>query len=86
VPVCLPSKTFPRKESRQRGFRHSNFYATAYRDFEDLRKRLEEFIGRYYNQSWLHSALGYCSPAKFEEGVRTTQRAAYAAAITFIDG
>ena len=54
---------------------------------EDLQGRVEEFIERYYNQSRLHSALGYCSPAKFEEGVRTEQRAAYAAAaITFIDG
>jgi putative transposase len=61
--------------------------ATTYRDFEDLRTRLEEFIERYYNQSRLHSALGYGSPAKFEEGVRIKQRPAYAAAaITFIDG
>jgi len=29
--------------------------------------------GWYYNQSRLHSALGCCSPAKFEEGVRTEQ-------------
>jgi putative transposase len=61
--------------------------ATTYRDFEDLRTRLEKFIERYYNQSRLHSALGYGSPAKFEEGVRIKQRSAYAAAaITFIDG
>jgi hypothetical protein len=37
--------------------------------------------------SRLHSALGYCSPAEFKEGVPTKQKAAYAAAaITFIDG
>ena len=74
-------------ESFLKTLKREEIYATTYRDFEDLQKRLEEFIERYYNQSRLHSALGYCSPAKFEEGVRTEQRAAYAAAaITFIDG
>ena len=73
-------------ESFLKTLKREEIHATTYRDFEDLRKRLEEFIERYYNQSRLHSALAYCSPAKFEEGVRNKQRAACAAAITFIDG
>ena len=40
-----------------------------YKDLEDLRLHIAEFIERYYNQKRLHSALGYLSPAEFE---RTT--------------
>src|SRR2546429_604496 len=45
-------------------------YANTYRDFEDLQGRLEDFIDfieQYYNELRLHSALGYCSPEKFEK-------------------
>ena len=38
----------------------------AYRDLEDLRSHLREFIEEYYNHRRLHSALGYRSPAEFE--------------------
>jgi len=37
-----------------------------YKDIEDLRLHIAEFIERYYNQKRLHSALGYLSPAEFE--------------------
>jgi putative transposase len=40
-----------------------------YKDLEDLRLHIAEFIERYYNQKQLHSALGYLPPAEFE---RTT--------------
>ena len=49
-------KTLKREEIR----------ASAYRDFEDLRQGLEEFIERYYNRCRMHSALGYRSPERFE--------------------
>lgn len=39
---------------------------TEYRDIEDLRAHLEEFLERYYNTKRLHSALGYRSPDEFE--------------------
>jgi transposase InsO family protein len=45
-------KTLKREEIR----------ASAYRDFEDLQIRVEEFIDRYYNRCQLHSALRYSSP------------------------
>lgn len=38
----------------------------SYRDLEDLRGHLREFIEPYYNRSRLHSALGYRTPAEFE--------------------
>jgi len=37
-----------------------------YRDLEDLRLHIADFIGRYYNQKRLHSALGYLPPTEFE--------------------
>ena len=37
-----------------------------YRDVEDLRSHLREFIEDYYNRRRLHSALGYRTPAEFE--------------------
>ena len=46
-----------------------------YKDLEDLRLHIAEFIERYYNQKRLHSALGYLSPAEFE---RTTVSSAAA--------
>jgi putative transposase len=46
--------------------KREEIYASAYRDLEDLRARIEEFIERYYNQKRLHSALGYRSPEEFE--------------------
>jgi putative transposase len=42
----------------------------AYRDLEDLRIHLREFIEEYYNRCRLHSALGYRTPAEFEAADR----------------
>ena len=73
-------------ESFLKTLKREEIYATTYRDFEDLQKRLEEFIERYYNQCRLHSALGYCSPVNFEEEAHTKQGPSCAAAVMFIDG
>jgi len=74
-------------ESFLKTLKREEIYATTYRDFEDLQNRLEEFIERYYNECRLHSALGYCSPADFEEEARAERATVHAAAaMTFIDG
>jgi len=39
---------------------------SAYRDIEDARGRIGEFIERVYNRQRLHSALRYLSPEEFE--------------------
>jgi putative transposase len=74
-------------ESFLKTLKREEIHATTYRDFEDLQKRLAEFIERYYNRQRLHSALGYRSPANFEEGAHAEPGVAYAAAVmTFLDG
>jgi len=42
-------------------------HASTYRDFENLRERMEEFIEADYNVCRLHSALDYRSPEDFEK-------------------
>ena len=38
-----------------------------YTTMEELERNVDDFIERYYNQIRLHAALGYCSPAEFEQ-------------------
>jgi transposase InsO family protein len=74
-------------ESFLKTLKREEIYANTYRDFEDLKDRVEEFIERYYNRCRLHSALGYCSPEEFEkESEAESDRASAAAVITFLGG
>jgi transposase InsO family protein len=47
--------------------KQEEIYCSEYRDMEDLRTNLSVFLGRYYNATRLHSALGYLSPVEFEK-------------------
>jgi putative transposase len=58
-------------ESFFKTLKHEEIYAAQYRDLDDLRVNIEEFIERYYNRCRLHSALGYRPPEEFEQAVRT---------------
>ena len=48
--------------------KYDEIYRNEYRDFEEARRSMSEFLDVVYNQQRLHSALGYCTPAEFEEG------------------
>ena len=49
-------------ESFFKTLKREEIYANEYRDLENLRGNIEEFIDRYYNPRRLHSALGYRPP------------------------
>jgi putative transposase len=53
-------------ESFMKTLKQEEIYASEYRNLEDLRTHLQEFLNDYYNRVRLHSALGYRSPDAFE--------------------
>jgi len=54
-------------ESFMKTLKQEEVYRNEYRDFNDARASIAEFLGRVYNQNRLHSALGYLPPAEFEQ-------------------
>jgi putative transposase len=54
-------------ESFMRTLKCEEVYLSEYRDAEDARERIGEFLEGYYNRVRLHSSLGYRSPVAFEE-------------------
>jgi putative transposase len=42
-------------------------YLTEYENFDDVKKRLPEFIEAVYNSKRLHSGISYLAPEEFEE-------------------
>jgi putative transposase len=69
-------------ESFMNTLKREEIYASDYRDLEDLREHLEEFIERYYNTVRLHSAVGYQPPAEFEQSL-TADPSTAAAKLSF---
>ncbi len=56
-------------ESLIKTLKREEIDCNKYRDLEELRRNMEEFIEQYYNRIRLHSALGYRSPEEFEQTV-----------------
>jgi transposase InsO family protein len=54
-------------ESFMKTLKYEEVHRQEYRDLADARASIEGFLERVYNQKRLHSALGYCAPAKFEQ-------------------
>src|SRR3954449_8230929 len=71
-----------RWESFLKTLKQEEIYCREYRDLEDLRLHSSAFIEQYYNRQRLHSALGYVSPAAFEQA--TAQSAGPAARMSFL--
>lgn len=53
-------------ESFMKTLKYEEVHRQEYRDLADARASIRDFLERVYNQRRLHSALGYCSPEKFE--------------------
>ena len=54
-------------ESFMKTLKQEEVYRNEYRDFNEARTHMGEFLERVYNQKRLHSALGYVPPAQFEQ-------------------
>ena len=54
-------------ESFMKTLKQEEVYRNEYRDFNDARSSIAEFLERVYNQNRLHSALGYLPPVEFEQ-------------------
>jgi putative transposase len=56
-----------RAERFMRTLKQEEVYGTDYRDLEDARSRIGEFLEQIYNRQRLHSALRYLTPEEFEQ-------------------
>ncbi|HZO51618.1 MAG TPA: IS3 family transposase [Bryobacteraceae bacterium] len=54
-------------ESFMKTLKYEEVYRNEYRDMEDALASIAQFIEQVYNQTRLHSALGYLPPAEFEQ-------------------
>jgi putative transposase len=70
-------------ESFMKTLKQEEIYANQYRDLEELRGCLQEFLENYYNRQRLHSALNYQSPASFESRLPVQGAASRAPRIEF---
>ncbi len=57
-------------ESFIKTLKYEEVYRTEYRDLEEARVSIAEFLEKTYNRQRLHSALGYRSPLEFERGTQ----------------
>jgi transposase InsO family protein len=54
-------------ESFIKTLKYEEVFRNEYRDFQEARSRIGEFLEDVYNRARLHSALGYRPPAEFEK-------------------
>ena len=53
--------------------KYDEVHRQEYRDVDEARSCIQRFLEKIYNQKRLHSALGYCSPAKFEQSLSAVE-------------
>jgi putative transposase len=62
-----------RAERFMRTLKEEEVHGTEYRDLEDARGRIGEFLEQVYNRQRLHSALRYLTPEEFEQARQAKQ-------------
>jgi transposase InsO family protein len=60
-----------RAERFMRTLKEEEVHGANYRDLEDARSRIGEFLDQVYNRQRLHSALRYLTPEEFEQASQT---------------
>jgi len=60
-------------ESFWKTLKYEQVYRHDYRSIHEARQNIGQFIDQIYNQTRLHSALGYRSPAHFEAAQKVTR-------------
>jgi putative transposase len=66
----LTTQANAKAESFMKTLKCEEVYLQTYRDRDQVRSSIAGFIEHVYNRKRLHSALGYQSPANFEEAAR----------------
>jgi putative transposase len=61
-----------RAERFMRTLKEEEVHGTDYRDLEDARGRIGEFLEQVYNRQRLHSAFRYLTPEEFEQASQAT--------------
>jgi transposase InsO family protein len=61
-------------ERLMRTIKEEEVALTEYRDYADARRQLGRFLDAVYNRKRIHSALGYLTPAEFEQQLRADRR------------
>ena len=61
-------------ERLMRTIKEEEVALTEYRDYADARRQLGRFLDAVYNRKRIHSALGYLTPAEYEQQWRADRR------------
>ena len=71
ITISMSRKANPydnaKAESFMKTLKYEEVYRGEYRDLGEARASIGRFLEQVYNEKRLHSALGYCPPAEFEQ-------------------